>query len=151
MTQIEKAFMKHENKGRRVALAATALGVLLGTAGCEVTNPGPVQDEFLTLTAAQQSFVNGAKERLTEALGEGAYDTGFIARELFPSGTTGSYGQTIAIQAGSIPYNDSGNNNLYENLQQARWMAEEAGRRLNAPDAKTTPDLLTQASLWAGY
>jgi len=124
---------------------------MLGTAGCEVTNPGKVQDEFLTLTAAQQSFVNGAKERLTEALGQGAYSTAFISRELFPSGTTGSYGQSIPIQAGSITYNDSGNNSLYENLQQARWIAEEAVRRLTATGATTTPDILTQAYLLSGF
>jgi len=124
---------------------------MLGTAGCEVTNPGPVQDEFLTLEAAQQGFVNGAKERLTEALGQGAYSTAFIARELFPGGTTGSYGQSIPIQAGSIPYDESGNNNLYERLQQARWISEEAARRLTAPNAKTTPEILTQAYLYAGF
>src|SRR6476661_5801784 len=99
MTKIGRAFMTHENKGRRLAIAATVLGVMLGTAGCEVTNPGPVPDDVLATDAAQQSFVNGAKERLTEALGQGAYSTAFISRELFPSGTTGSYGQSIPVQA----------------------------------------------------
>jgi hypothetical protein len=143
--------MRHDSKGRKVALATAVLGVLLGTAGCEVTNPGPVQDEFLTAQGAQESFVNGAKERLTEALGQGSYSTAFISRELFPSGTTGSYGQSISIQAGSIPYNDSGNNSLYENLQQARWIGEEAVRRLTDPAAKTTPDLITRSYLWAAF
>src|SRR3954470_15107804 len=130
MTNLGRPFMRHDKRGRRLALATAVLGVMLGTAACEVTNPGPIGDEFLTLEAAQQGFVNGAKERLTEALGQGAYSTAFISRELFPSGTTGSYGQDIPIQAGSIPYNNSGNNSLYNNLQQARWIAEEATRRL---------------------
>jgi hypothetical protein len=122
--------MNHDKRGRRGVCAAAALGVVLA-AGCEVTNPGPVADEAVTIEAAQQGFVNGAKERLVRALGQGAYSTAFIARELFPGGTTGSYGQGVPIQAGSIPWDDSGNNSLYPNLQQARWIAEEALRRLS--------------------
>jgi starch-binding outer membrane protein, SusD/RagB family len=146
--------MNHDKGGRRgVKLAAAVLGVVLA-AGCEVTNPGPVPDEALVLEAAQQGFVNGAKERLTRALGQGAYSTAFIARELFPGGTTGSYGQGVNIQAGSMQWNESGNNSLYPNLQQARWIAEEAVRRLTAagtPATAATPQLLTEAYLWAGY
>ncbi|MSR36828.1 MAG: hypothetical protein EXR95_09360, partial [Gemmatimonadetes bacterium] len=114
--------MNHDKGCRRsVKFAAAVIGVVLA-AGCEVTNPGPVPDGALILEAAQQGLVNGAKERLTRALGQGAYSTAFISRELFPGGTTGSYGQGVNIQAGSMQWNESGNNNLYPNLQQARWI-----------------------------
>jgi hypothetical protein len=144
------SIMKRHNGGRRVAYAAAVLGMVLA-AGCEVTNPGPVADEAVTLEASQQGFVNGAKERLVRALGQGAYSTSFIARELFPGGTTGSYGQGVSIQAGSIPWDDSGNNDLYDNLQQARWIAEEAVRRLATSNPKGTPQLMTEAYVWAGF
>ncbi len=141
--------MNHDKKHRRGAqFAAAVLGVVFA-AGCEVTNPGPVSDEALILEAAQQGFVNGAKERLTEALGQGAYSTAFISRELFPGGTTGSYGQGVNVQAGSMNWNESGNNSLYPNLQQARWIAEEAIRRLT--EAKGSAQLLAEARVYAGY
>lgn len=128
--------------------AAAVVGLVFA-AGCEVTNPGPVSDDALILEAAQQGFVNGAKERLVRALGQGAYSTGFIARELFPGGTTGSYGQGVNIQAGSMEWAESGNNGLYNNLQQGRWVAEEAIRRLTTEGA--TPALIAEAHVYAGY
>jgi hypothetical protein len=51
------------------ALRAGVLTVLaLALAGCEVTNPGPVQDEFLDLPDAHQALVNGAGSRLVQAI-----------------------------------------------------------------------------------
>jgi hypothetical protein len=142
--------MNHDKRGRRGVFAAAVLGMVLAT-GCEVTNPGPVSDDSVTLEASQQGFVNGAKERLTRALGQGAYSTAFISRELFPGGTTGSYGQNVTIQAGSMTWSESGNNNLYPNLQQARWISEEAIRRLSAATPKGTPQLMTEAYISAGF
>lgn len=134
---------------RRMALAAALVSAALGTA-CEVTNPGPVSDDALTLPAAQIGFVNGAKERLTEGLGFQVYSTALVAREIFPGGTVGSYGHSIANQAGHHEWNSSGPNNIYPNLQQARWIAEEALRRFNALDG-VQPATVYEAYVTAGF
>jgi len=135
---------------RRVGaiLMATAL-VALGS-GCEVTNPGPVQDEFLSLPASQQGFVNGAKERLTRSVGWMAYSTALIAREIFPGGQIGSYGHSVTEQAGSHAWSASGPNTEYNNSQQARWVAEEAIRRFSETE-DVPPEITFQAYNWAGY
>src|SRR5690606_6580715 len=74
-----KESMKRYNDGhvrnRRGALGrglTVSAAVLFATAGCEVVNPGPVSDEFLTLPASQQGFVNGSKQRLVEVVGNEA-------------------------------------------------------------------------------
>ena len=140
----------NNNRGRRsVALAAVVLSVTLG-AGCEVTNPGPVQDEFLSLDASQQGLVNGAKERLTRTIGWMSYSTGLIAREIFPGGQTGSYGHTVTNQAGSHAWSSSGPNGEYNLAQQGRWVAEEAIRRFTAV-GNVPPALMFEAYNWAGY
>ena len=38
------------------------------TVGCEVTNPGPVGDEFIALPASQAGLVNGSWERMNLVL-----------------------------------------------------------------------------------
>ena len=66
--------------GRRSAvLAATVAGAVLA-AGCEVTNPGPVNDEYIALPASQVGLVNGAWERLNSVIGNGAYNEALPAR-----------------------------------------------------------------------
>jgi hypothetical protein len=145
-----RARMSFSMNGRRAAgVIAGILGVTLA-AGCEVTNPGPVQDEFLSLPASQQGFVNGAKERLNQAVGWMAYSTALIAREIFPGGQTGSYGHTIDQQAGSHSWSSSGPNGEYNDSQQSRWVAEEAIRRFTEI-GNVPPAIMTQAYLWAGY
>jgi hypothetical protein len=134
-----------KNQGR--ALAAVLVSAVLA-AGCEVINPGPVADEYMTLPASQQGFVNGSMERLVRTVGQTAYTTGLAAREIFPGGQTGSYGHAITAQAGNYGnFNASGE---YSTAQQARWVGEEAIRQFEAR-GDVTKDLLTQAYLWAGY
>ncbi|MBI4521336.1 MAG: hypothetical protein HY701_10890, partial [Gemmatimonadetes bacterium] len=130
-------------------MIAAVLALTLGT-GCDVTNPGPVADEYLVLPAAQQGFVNGAKERLTRSVGWLSYNTALMSREIFPGGQTGSYGHDIIMQAGSPRWSESGPNSSYPNSQQARWIAEEALRRFAAV-GNVTPALMFQAYTWAGY
>lgn len=137
------------DRRRAAGVVAGVLTVLLA-AGCEVTNPGPVQDEFLSIPASQQGFVNGAKERINQTVGWMAYSTGLIAREIFPGGQTGSYGHTIFHQAGSHDWDSSGPNGEYNDAQQARWIAEEAIRRFTAL-GNVDKSILFQAYNWAGY
>jgi hypothetical protein len=134
---------KHQGK----TLAAVLVSAVLA-AGCEVVNPGPVADEYMTLPASQQGFVNGAMERLTRTVGNTAYTTALAAREIFPGGQTGSYGHDISAQAGNFGnWSASGQ---YGTAQQARWVAEEAIRQFEAR-GDVSKDILTQAYLWAGY
>jgi hypothetical protein len=132
------------------ACAVALLGIGLG-AGCEVTNPGPVQDEFLSLPASQQGFVNGAKERLTRSVGWMSYSTALVAREIFPGGQIGSYGHDVDEQAGSHGWSASGPNGEYNDTQQARWVAEEAIRRFSELEDPPEDEILFQAYIWAGY
>jgi starch-binding outer membrane protein, SusD/RagB family len=142
--------MAKDRESRRAgAIAAAVLTVALGT-GCEVTNPGPVQDEFLDLPDSQLGLVNGAQERLTRAVGWLSYNTALVAREIFPGGQTGSYGHDVDHQAGSHAWSSSGPNASYPNAQQARWIAEEAVRRFTKV-GDVDPVLMFQAYNWAGY
>jgi hypothetical protein len=137
--------MRRTGQGKIVA--AVVVSAVLA-AGCEVVNPGPVADEYMTLPAAQQGFVNGSMERLTRAIGQATYTTALAAREIFPGGQTGSYGHDISAQAGNFGnWSASGQ---YGTAQQARWVAEEAIRQFEERgDVPKT--ILTQAYLWAGY
>ncbi|MGH7501008.1 MAG: RagB/SusD family nutrient uptake outer membrane protein [Longimicrobiales bacterium] len=131
------------------AFVTTMLSATLAV-GCEVTNPGPVQDEFLSQEESREGFVNGAKERLSQSIGWMAYSTALVARELFPGGQVGSYGHDVNEQAGSHFWEASGPNGEYNDSQQARWVAEEAIRRfLEVGDVD--PSLLFLAYNWAGY
>jgi hypothetical protein len=131
------------------AIAPAVLCIALAT-GCEVTNPGPVQDEFLSEEASRQGFVNGAKERLTRSVGWMSYSTALVAREIFPGGQIGSYGHTVTEQAGSHAWSASGPNGEYNLTQQARWVAEEAIRRFTEV-GDVAPTLMFQAYAWAGF
>src|SRR5688500_4392175 len=132
---------------RTVWALAAALGALV-SAGCEVTNPGPVNDEALAEAGAQAGFVNGAQERLVEAATYLAYGSAYVARELFPGGPP--EGSQLSVLAGSLPWNDAGLSNAYPRIQQSRWVAEEAIRRFKAR-GDVSPALVFQAYIWAGY
>jgi hypothetical protein len=141
--------MKMNASHRMTTIAALALSVTIAAA-CDVTNPGPVQDEFLSLEASRQGFVNGAKERLTRSVGWMSYSTGLVAREIFPGGQIGSYGHTVTEQAGSHVWSASGPNGEYNLTQQARWVAEEAIRRFTEV-GDVSNEIMFQAYNWAAY
>ena len=69
-------------RAQRIAGTARRGGVFvavtaaLGLAACDVTNPGPVQDEFLNQSAAHLALVNGSSLKLNNALGMIAYAGG---------------------------------------------------------------------------
>src|SRR5262245_22677713 len=134
-------------RGRRGLYTIAALLGAFGVAGCEVTNPGPVNDDGLTEPGAQAGFVNGAQERLVEAATYLAYGSAYVSRELFPGGTP--EGSQLSVLAGSLPWNDAGLSNAYPRIQQARWVAEEAIRRFKER-GDVSPALMFQAYLWAG-
>jgi hypothetical protein len=117
-------------------------------AACEVTNPGPVADEFLDLPEAHQALVNGAAARLSGSLGWIGLAGGFAAREIFPTGQTNQ--ASLLAQAGNLLPSDVGNQ--WTQAQQARWIAEDAIRRFQAlPAGRVNANVYAEAYLWAGF
>ena len=84
------------------ASGAVLLGTTVLLAGCDVTNPGPVSDEFLAVKASHAGLVNGAGRRLAEAVNGVSYTGALISREIFPGGQTGSLGHPVLVQGGWI-------------------------------------------------
>lgn len=125
--------------------ACVSSAVALGA--CDVTNPGPVQDEFLALPASQQGLVNGAIRRMSELMGYGTYSMALLSREIFPGGQIGAFGHDVLVQGGHlIPGNDLG---YWGDAQQARFIAETAIARFT--EAGAPANMMYQAHLWAGF
>jgi starch-binding outer membrane protein, SusD/RagB family len=132
---------------RKGVLAATLVAAAL-SAGCEVTNPGPVDDAFIALPAAQAGLILGSWERSNHVIGYGALDLSYPVREVFPGGQTGNYGKSIQEQAGNLGgWTASGR---YNDAQQARWIAEEAVRRFTARGDVSAFNMAS-AMIAAGY
>lgn len=125
-----------------------ALGalVLLGAAGCDfdVENPGPVADEILSVAPAHQAVVNGAARTISTSLDDIALQTGAVTREIMASGNT-----NIGLEHGLGQITPTSGNALWANIQDARWIGEDAVRRLT--EAKATNELIATANLWTGF
>lgn len=131
----------------RTALLAALVAGALG-AGCEVTNPGPINDQYLDDATSRQPLVTGSERKLSEALNNVAYHSGVVGREIFPSGeTTG--GVTPQMAGGDLLEDQT--NGVWADVQQARFIAEDAIKRFTAPGVTVDPNLLAQAYIWAGY
>lgn len=131
------------------AIGALALASL-GACDFKVTNPGPVESTFLEKSAAAAAIVNGAGRDLGDALNWLAYTGAVPARELFPDGSTGSFGITVQQQVGRLADDES---NTHWNLsQRARFEAESGSQYLQTslPDYAKNK-LAGQILLWAGY
>ncbi len=126
-----------------VSAVVLSLGILVG---CEVTNPGPVEDAFLALPLSQQGLVNGSKRFMAELIGIGSYRASLLAREIFPGGQTGSSGSTGSLQGG---YVQPGSSIGYNEAIGARFVAETAIARFT--EAGAPANMMYQAHLWAGY
>jgi hypothetical protein len=142
----------NSNVSQPVKAAGRVLSVVLAAgviAGCEVTNPGPVQDEFLDQSTAHQAVVNGSGRMLSRAVSLLEYTGALAAREILPGGQTGAAGHDPIVQAGVLPTNL---NNHWAQAQQSRWIAEDAIRRFTAlPAGQVNQQILTQAYVYAGY
>lgn len=144
---------KHERRGWRRWSAVRsasifgAISLALASAGCEVTNPGPIQDQFLTDPQSHQPFVSGAGFKLLRGLKNLGYDGAVVIREVLSGGQIGEHGYSIPVQFGHIEPGTYGSQ--FAEAQEARWIAEEAIRRLS--EVGTTKQILAQAYIWAGY
>jgi hypothetical protein len=140
-----------------------ALLLLVGAASCDtrVTNPGPVADEFLNERAAATAMVAGAGRSLSQAINWIGYTGAAVTREIHPAGSTGSFGITNRWQNGELNADDADLDVHWEQASRARWVAEEALRRLEAagPPVLGSPgltlvaynNLLQLAYLYAGF
>ena len=146
----------------KAACAITRLAVsgamILAAAACsfEVTNPGPVQDEFLDNEKAFQASVAGMAK--TYALALAGDDDGAIVkwiatvtREAFPSGNQVSFGVGPWAEQGILipeivenPWNAG---------QNARWVAEAGIERMEEVlgAAAGSDPLIAEAYMWAGF
>ena len=134
----------------RSCLGAVAIGLV---AGCDfkVTNPGPVPSENLDSRATAAGIVNGAGRDLSDALNWIAYTGGAVSREIFPAGSTGSFGISAQQQVGKLLDDDT--NNYWQLAQRARFEAEDGANHLKGSLGAgfATDTLAAKILIWAGY
>jgi starch-binding outer membrane protein, SusD/RagB family len=127
---------------RRLLVAAAALTL----AACEVTNPGPIQDENLDLAPSFDGLVRGAERRVMDGLIRTAYSSvAMTTREVFPGGDSNS--AAPRVQAGALPEGTGD----WNDLQEGYFIATDALRRLALPNSGATGVQIAQAQIWAGY
>ncbi len=146
--------MKRENfkSARRNLARIMSVGLWVGVASCDtdVVNPGPIDADFLDDPASQAAITNGVGRALADAQNWLGYTSAAIARELHPSGSTGSFGITPEQQRGEL--NDDEVNTQWENAHRARFLATDGIERIGELDAADRDvDNLAQLYLWAGY
>lgn len=147
--------MNHQFKGsgvRKTLIRLMTLGLIVGVSACDtdVVNPGPIESTLLNSPDAQAALTNGAGRALADALNWIAYTTSAVAREVHPSGSTGSFGITPKQQGGELAFDEVGAH--WENAHRARFMAAEGLERILALDpADQDDENLAQHYLWAGY
>ena len=141
---------------RRAIMGAPLAAILVVATACDttVTNPGRYEDQYLDLPDAHNAVVNGAARALSDGLNEVAYTTAAITRELFPGGSTSSFGITPRQQQGILAFDDEHVN--WTSNHQARFIAEQAYERFRAErEAAQEPfesyEPAGRAALWAGY
>jgi starch-binding outer membrane protein, SusD/RagB family len=146
----------------RARIAGFALLLVAAPMACDtnVSNPGPVADEFLNDRNAAAAMVSGAGRALSDGMNWVGYTGAAVAREIHPAGSTGSFGISNRWQYGELGADDSDLDTHWERTQRARWVAEEALRRLEAAGPPPVGSLQTPAAyanalqlayLYAGY
>jgi starch-binding outer membrane protein, SusD/RagB family len=129
----------------RARICGLALVILMAPAACntEVTNPGRFEDEFLSDRTASQALVNGAGRAMAQGLNWISYTAAAVTREIHPAGSTGSFGITTLWQNGELRADDPDLDTHWEQAQRARWVAEEAVRRIEAAGPPKPGELQT--------
>jgi hypothetical protein len=135
----------------RTMRSAAAILCAVACAGCDVTNPGPIQDEFLNDATSHAALVAGAGRGLLLGLNEIVYTGAVVSREVFPGGQTGNFGFDPLTQGGALIWDGSSVSGPWSKLQQARFIAEDAIRRFTGEVEVVKPVDLAQAYIWAGY
>ena len=120
-----------------------ALALIAGFTGCDTTvsNPGRFEDTYLNDRNAATAMVNGAGRALSAGMNWISYTGAAVTREIHPAGSTGSFGITTLWQKGELRGDDGDLDTHWEQAQRARWIAEEAVRRIEAAKPPTAIDL----------
>lgn len=139
---------------RSLTRLGAVLTLVAGAAACdfEVTNPGPTDDAFLEKAEAHQAVANGSARMLFDALNEVAYTTSAVTRELFPSGSTSSFGISNFQQTGHLEWDDEHINDGWLSAQRSRYIGESGFQRFidsGSPATGYKPGV--EAALYAAY
>lgn len=137
------------SKRYRTVAGAVAL---IGVAGCDLSvfNPGPVADELLNDTGAHAAIIGGVELNLIEALQMITFFGADAAKEFTQGGRI--HPIKLPPNPGQLDLNEQLPDNAWEDSQQARWIAEDAVRRLT--EYVATPEssrLVAEALLYSGY
>ena len=144
--------LKHaESRCRRLG---AALLFVVGLTGCdfEVTNPGPVEDSFLTSAGTFQAVVNGIKRTMNEGYHYIGINTAIRTRELhiaeLDTWRRVSFQQHVG-EGDADPQHDP-----WSEVMDARWLSVDAIRRAaeiwdSAELASTA--VVAEAYLWDGF
>lgn len=151
---------KNSSTGSVRLYSKLVIAAVFGLASCDlkVSNPGPVEDAFLSVEAAHNAVAYGAMRAFNSALaGDGgnlAMCGGVIAREWFPAGQTGSFAcsvqefrnQLVALGIGE-------NSGTFDRAQLPRWLAEQGVVRIKAGRGArfTEYPLAAPLLLYVGY
>ncbi|MEX2466139.1 MAG: RagB/SusD family nutrient uptake outer membrane protein [Gemmatimonadota bacterium] len=131
----------------RAGLLGTIAVLTALTTGCDVTNPGPIQDAFLADEEAQIGLIFGAQRSIATQYASDAFDFSLVGREMFPGGQTGAWGAPVPIHAGHIQRDYD--NGSFDNMHEARFIGETAIARFTEAGAS---DLrMHQAHLWTAW
>lgn len=129
-----------------------AIVVLLATAGCDdlftVKNPGQIQDEDLNTTEGLSALIVGVHYDFSQATDNMNFDIARLTDEMAGSG---SYFSTGRLRRGIVDRDDA--NGPWNTAQQARWVAEDAVRRMQEVlegGLGERPELAGRAYLHAG-
>jgi hypothetical protein len=137
---------------KRLGVAST---FILAATACDfdVTNPGPTDDAFLDNSKAHQAVANGSARMLFDALNEVAYTTSAVTRELFPAGSTSSFGISNNQQVGLLLYDDEHIGGGWTSAQRARYIGESGFDRFaeNHEGGNSGYKPGVEAALFAGY
>ena len=139
--------------------------LVIAAAACdfEVLNPGPTNDEFLDKPEAHQAIANGAALYLFDGLNEVSYTTSAVTREMFPSGSTSSFGISNFQQAGRLLYDDEHINDGWLSGQRSRYigesgydriaktLAEDPAAKAKYPNGVSGYKPAVEAALYAAY
>ncbi|HEV8265779.1 MAG TPA: RagB/SusD family nutrient uptake outer membrane protein [Gemmatimonadales bacterium] len=137
---------------RGVAVRANALVVLVTLAACNlsVNNPDQVQDPLLNDPGAHAAVVAGASLALSEAINWVAFFGGDASKEFRQGGRI--HPVKLPLDPGQLTV-EGIPDNAWNSAQLARWVAEDAVRRLRDVMGAEfdSYDLGAKALLYAGY
>jgi len=132
---------------------ASVLVATVTACNFDVTNPGPTDDKFLDKPEAHQAVANGAARYVFDALNEVSYTTSAVTREMFPAGSTSSFGISQNQQVGRLFYDDEHIGDGWTSAQRARYIGESGFDRMAETNPAGTAGYkpAVEAALYAAY